>query len=223
MTPGRARLLAAMLAAVLGSALAVPALAQDDKRASREREALRRAQQALRSAQEQQSALQREKAELAAEKDKLDAAAKKSNAQLGALQSQAGRARADLARTEGELAQLRTELETLKRSAAERDAAQLARIDELGKALQEHQRLLAERTQTVTTTTTLLERSTQALGRAETQNGELYAISRRLLDEVRRLGGSEGLIGLDSVKLENRAEALRSEIEAQRLVVAPAR
>ncbi|MDP1791140.1 MAG: hypothetical protein Q8L12_11240, partial [Methylibium sp.] len=47
-----------------------PAHAQDDKKAGREKEALRHTQQALRTAQERQSALEREKAALAL---KLDA------------------------------------------------------------------------------------------------------------------------------------------------------
>lgn len=206
-----------LFVALLGLALAGGSLAQDDKRASREREALRRTQQALRSAQEQQATLQREKAALAAEKDKLDDAAKKASAQLGSAQAQAGRARGELAKTEAELAQVRGELEMLKTASAGREQALQTRVDELTIALREHQRLLAERSQTVSTVTTLLQRSTEALAGAESKNRELYGIGRQLLDAYRR-GGGEGVFGLDAVKLENEAEALRTEIEARRLV-----
>lgn len=206
-----------LLVALLGLALAGASMAQDDKRASREREALRRTQQALRSAQEQQATLLREKAALAAEKEQLDVAAKKASAQLGSAQAQAGRARGELAKTEAELAQLRGELEALKNAGAGREQALQTRVETLTTSLQESQRLLAERSQTVSTVTMLLQRSSEALAGAEAKNRELYGIGRRLL-EVYRRGGGEGVFGLDAVKLENEAEALRSEIEAQRLV-----
>ena len=59
--------------------------------------------------------------------------------------------------------------------------------------------------------------ATEALAGAESKNRELYGIGRQLLDAYRR-GGGEGVFGLDAVKLENEAEALRTEIEARRLV-----
>lgn len=218
MTARRTRLLVALLGLVLAGA----SLAQDDKRSSREREALRRTQQALRSAQAQQATLEREKAALAAEKDKLDDAAKKASAQLGSAQAQAGRARGELAKTESELALVRAELEALKSTSAGREQTLQSRVEELSTALREHQRLLAERSQTVTTVTTLLQRSTQSLANAEAKNRELYGIGRQLLEAHRRAGG-EGVFGLDAVKLENEAEALRTEIEARRLVSGTAR
>lgn len=197
---------------------ATPLQAQENNRASREREALRRAQQALRSAQEQQSALQREKAALAAERDKLDEAARRNAAQLGSAQAQASRTRGELQRVEAERDRLKTELEELRSASAGREQAWQARQQELETALREARALLAERTQTVTTVRGLLERSTAALADAEGKNGELYAIGRRLLDELRERGAGTGLLGLEQVKLENRAEALRTEIEAQRLL-----
>ena len=51
-------LLRASLLAVLSTSLAMPAMAQDDKRASREREALRRAQQQVQKSTQDLSALQ---------------------------------------------------------------------------------------------------------------------------------------------------------------------
>lgn len=210
----RARALCLVAALLVGAGVH----AQDNTKASREREALRRAQQALRSAQEQQSALQREKAALAAERDKLDESARRSAAQLGSAQAQAARQRSELVRLQAEHDRLKTELDELRQASAAREQALQARQDELAKALQDSQALLAERTQSIAAVRGLLERSTGALADAEAKNRELYTLGRRLLDELRERGAPAGLFGFDQVKLENRAEALRDEIEAQRLI-----
>ena len=201
-----------------------PAVAQDDKRASREREALRRAQQALRSAQEQQATLLREKEALSADKARLDEEGKRAQAALGAARAQAGRARTEQTKLEAEREQLRAELDTLRGTLAARDqalAAAQSRQDELGRALQDAQRIGAERTQTARNVTTLLERATARLADAEGRNRQLYDVGLKMLEELRARGGGTGFIGFDAVRLENHAEALRSELEAHRLVGGP--
>ncbi|MEY4563831.1 MAG: hypothetical protein RLZZ618_3108 [Pseudomonadota bacterium] len=208
---------------LLACAMALPASAQDDKRASREREALRRSQQALQRVQQQHSSLEKEKASLAAEKTRLDGEVKRVSEQVGSSQAQARTARAELGKTQAERQRLQAELDTL-RSASERDkqTAQ-ARIDVLTQELAESRRLVAERTQAVQSVGKLLSRATDALGRAEQKNRDLYAIGMGLLDGYRR-GDTQGsaalrepFVGLASVQRENEAERLRTEIEAQRV------
>lgn len=210
-------------ALAIGLLLAAGVHAQDDKHAAREREALRRAQQALRSAQEQQATLRHEKAALSAERDKLDEAARRSASQLVNARAEATRLRTERARAETEREQLRAELEVQRSAGAGREQALQVRGEELARALQDTRRLLAERTQSLAAVRSLLERSTAALVDAEAKNRELYAIGNKLVDELRERGAPEGLFGFDRVRLENRAESLRSEIDAQRLTGGAAR
>ena len=200
-------------AALLALVLSLPASGQQDAaRAAREREALRRAQAALRQAQEQQASLSREKSELASEKDKLSANVKRAESQLGSARGESARLRADAVRLSSELEALRAE------SAAEKKAAQ-ARGDELTERLTRAERLLAERTQTVATTTTLLERSTQALLAAEKANREMHELGLQLIAQLRQGGAAPGdvVLGFGKVRLENSAEQLRDRLDALKL------
>jgi chromosome segregation ATPase len=212
-----------IIAGALCVLLASAASGQDDKRATREREALRRAQQALRGAQEQQTTLQREKAALAAEQEKLVEAAKRNGAQLGAAQAQAGRSRAELTRVRAELETLRGELETLRSTSTAQQQALQARGDEQAQQLQQAQRLLAERAQALSAVAQLLERSTTSLADAEAKNRQLHAIGLKVIDDYRGKGGDgspgvrDPFFGLKQVQLEDRAEALRTELDALRV------
>ncbi len=219
--PSAARHFAAgLVAALLLASAAGPVGAQDDKRASREREALRRSQQALQKAQEAQSTLQREKAALTAERDKLDIEAKRSGAALEGAQGQARSLRAELSRVQAEVKAAQTQLARLQEEGRQALVAQQSRAESLEKSLAEARRQLAERATTVASVTALLTRSTEALAEAERKNRELYALGRRLIDEYRSEVGSarEPFLQLQQVKAENRAEELRSQMEAQRLV-----
>mgnify|MGYP000434842916 CR=1 FL=1 len=210
-----------MLLVAAALAAAGPAGAQNDTRVSREREALRRSQQALQKSQEAQSSLQREKAALAAEKDKLDGEAKRSGQALEGAQAQSRTLRAELSRAQAALAQAQAELARLRDDGKQAAAAQQARAVALEQSLGEARRLLAERATTVASVTELLSRSTAALAEAERKNRALYALGRKLIDEYRSETGSarEPFLQLQQVQSENRAEELRTQIEAQRLLV----
>lgn len=209
--------------ALLGLALmlgAGGAHAQDDKKAAREKESLRRAQQALRAAQEKQSVLERDKAALALQ---LDTATRKNEGELAEAQKSARTSRAGLASAQSELLRLRAELDELRAGSEREKAALTTQAAQLTRSQQETQRLLDERTQTVISLGRLLDRSTKALANAERTNRELYASGRELLDRYRgksvgdRLAEREPLFGLHEVQLENEAEALRTQLEAHRL------
>lgn len=206
----------AALAAVL-LALSWPALAQSDgKRASQEREALRRAQAALKLSQEQQSTLSREKADLATEKDKASAAARHSEAQLAGVRGEVVRLRADLAR-------VTAELEQAKADAAQETVAAQSRAETQAGKLASVQAQLNEKAQTLSSVVALLERSTQSLAAAEKTNREMQQLGLQLVAQLRQGQAAQGgaatdaLLGFDQIKLENSAEQWRDQLDALKL------
>lgn len=206
------------------------ASAQDDGRAAREREALRRSQAALKQAQEQQAVLAKEKTDLTAQQQKLSDEAKQAQSQLGGARSEAGRLRAEVNRLSAELTALKTQMEADKKlmlsaSEAAKDAAQAA-AQKSAQQLSESERSSVQQTRTVASMTALLERSTTALAAAEKANRDMHALSLQLIDQVRGKGAlgaltlSDPVLGLGQVKLENSAEQLRDQLDALKLVKA---
>ncbi len=204
------------------------ATAQDDGRAAREREALRRSQAALKQAQEQQAVLAREKTELSAQQQKLSDEAKQAQSQLGGARSEASRLRAEVNRLSSELTALKAQVEADKKtmtasSEAVKDAAQAA-AQKAAQQLGEAERLNVQQTRTVASMTALLERSTTALAAAEKANREMHALSLQLIDQVRGKSASglstvtDPVLGLGQVKLENTAEQLRDQLDALKVV-----
>jgi chromosome segregation ATPase len=228
------------LALVLGTGLwlfALPAPAQQDKPASREREQLRRSQAALKQAQAQQEALAGEKAALQAQRDQIQAALDKASAQASA-QARAGSAEAQ--RLRGDAARLRAEAERLRQElATEKGMAQQLQqqLDQANALLQQakaaHEtmqlqvrdarREAAERTQSNTALTALLERATQALTQAEGRNRQMHAAGLAALQRYRSKteadlrAQNEPFLGLRAVEIENEAERLRGELDKHRM------
>ncbi|MBT9493337.1 MAG: hypothetical protein IV107_13570 [Paucibacter sp.] len=195
---------------------AAPVQAQDASKVSKEREALRRSQTALKAAQEQQSTLTAEKAKLEKEKlqaeqdaDKAKAAASGQAAKLRALEQQTQKLQADLQAAEAAKAAL--------------DAAAQTREKELQQQLLAARRESAERQQAVQVTARLLERSTLALQEAEAKNRKLHAIGEEAIKRYLSRSPSEitgigdPLFGFNDIRLENVAEELRGQMEAQRV------
>ena len=198
-------------------AFALNAVAQDDAgRAAREREALRRTQSALKQAQEQQATLTREKAELSTQASKLGDAAKQAQSQLAGSKSEGARSRAELARVTAELAALRDQSDADKK-AGERRAV------ELSQRLAEAERVATERTRTVGSMTALLENVTGSLAKAEKSNREMHAFGLQLIDQLRGrstnalVNMTDPVLGLQQVRVENEAEAMRDRLEALKL------
>ena len=190
--------------------------AQDEGKASREREALRRAQNALRAATDQQSQLQADKAALTQDKDKLAE-------QLKAEQGRGQAASAKLRGAEQRAEALQAELDAANKARQQHEAAAQQREQELTLQLQAARREGAEHLQTARTLTTLLERSTTELAGAEDKNRQLYAIGQQLVqrylgrkpDEIP--GIADPVLGLTAIKLENYAEEMRAQLAAQRV------
>ncbi len=200
----------------LGVALSLSCAAQDDNRASREKEALRRTQAALRQAQEQQAALAKEKDDLAGQRDKLDETAKRAQSQLAASRGDAARLNASLAHAADELAATKARDDAARKDLEDRLAEQSQR---LAAAL----RVADERARANAALTALLEHATQSLAAAEKANGEMHALGLQLIDRVRgRQAGVDGgvndpVLGFGQIRLENEAEALRDKLDAAKL------
>jgi chromosome segregation ATPase len=219
---GLRRVFVVLLSLVFTLALAPPAFGQEDPgRAAREREALRRSQAALRQSQEQQEALAREKSELSAQRDQLGNAARRAESQLAASRSEAARTRSEVARLTAELAALRVQSEADNKESG-------LRVEALTQRLEEANRIAAERTRTIASLASLLERATSALTTAEKLNREMYAFGLQMIDQISgnagtdRLAQNDPVLGFGRVQLENRAEELRDRLAALRLPSAPA-
>ena len=202
--PSAARWAVALLLAAL--ACSGPVHAQQD-RDSREREALRRVQQALRDAQAENASLQQARAALAAEKDALAARAAGLDDALRRSEGRAAQAAVAQQRTQ----QLQAEAAELR---AQRDMA-LTQLQALGRQLQEARSLNAN-------LRTLLERSTAAQASLQARNQALYDVGRQAIelyrarDPVAVWSSRNPLLGLEQVRIENAAEALRDRLEAAR-------
>ena len=188
----------------------------DDVKVSKEREALRRAQSALRTATEQQQTLQADKTQLQQEKDKLE---KSLTAARGLEQVNSARLKAATQRAEA----LENELQASKQAQQMLQSGSQLREQELQQQLLAARRESAEHLQSARALTALLEHSTQALADAETKNHQLYAVGQELIQrylgrskvDVATLG--DPFLGLSAVKLEDQAEQMRSQLEAQRI------
>lgn len=213
-TRRNARAFAPMMLPAFLLALAATAGAQDEGgRAAREREALRRTQAALRQAQEQQASLARENAELAAQAGKLGETAKRAESQLTGSRSEATRLRAELAGVMAERDALRAQAEADTKTARHRAEESTQRIAAAS-------RLAEERSRTVGGMTALLETATRSLANAEKANREMHAFGLQIIDRLRGRATSstiDPVLGLQQVRLENEAEALRDRLDALRL------
>lgn len=207
------------------------ALAQDDKRASREREALRRSQIALQAAQDQLAVSQREKDKAIADLARVEterateraAGRAEASALLSAAQGQARAQRERAERLQAELTRLQADKLAQGESATQQQKQHEIRLEaEMLRAV-ELRRELAERTAANNVVTGLLERSVASLAKAEQDNRALYAVAEDILSAFRNKGLRESIaqrdpfFGLKAVELENRAEELRARMAQHRL------
>ncbi|WP_382160845.1 hypothetical protein [Hydrogenophaga sp. ANAO-22] len=187
------------------------ATAQDDKRATREREALRRAQQQAQKATQDLGALQ----------EKFNAAEKEREQLAGEVDGAQNRARNEAARGQrlqrelqavtGEREALRTEKATLEQrlQASTARGAQLER--DLAAAQQRGQQLDAQGA-------TQREQITAC----ETRNSGLYATGRSLIEQCRDRSENDSVLrlepftGIHRVGIENMLESHRDQLDEHR-------
>lgn len=210
---GRHHKLAATVCLSLAALLALPAHAEPG---SREREALRRAQQSLRQAQQERDAIVGEKAALSQDKTKLEGELKQTAAKVRGAEAQAASLKARVAQLEASVAEQ-------QKAVAEgqgREAALAEQLNQLQVKLADQvrvaatmQALLAERTREGQT----LKAQNQALYQAGLDAIELY----RAKSPAAFLEAHEKLLGWDTVKVENVAEALRDKLDDARYKTLP--
>jgi len=204
------------IAALGASLLCAPLYAQDDAKASKEREALRRAQSALRAMTDERDALQADKARLAQDKTKSD---QELAALRGRSQGEAGRVK----QAEQRADTLQAQLDAAAKARDEAAAASQQREHELQEQLAGARRESNERLQSTRALGTLLEHSTQALAAAEDKNRKLLAVGEDLLKRYQerpaydRVTIGDPLLGFTDVKLANEAETIRGQMAQLRV------
>jgi hypothetical protein len=202
-----------LVPALFGAAL--PACAQEDKKAAREREALRRAQQALRDSEEQRAALQAENAAL---QEKLKVATAKADKlaatelQLAAALRRAGRLEADLAKSKQANAELEKKLA---------DAG--AKYASLSQEHTEALRTIASRDAQLKQQQGTLTQTRGEIAACEDKNLKLYGYGTELMQRYRdksafeAIRQAEPLTGLKQAQIDNVLEEYRDKLEAQRI------
>jgi chromosome segregation ATPase len=208
--------IARTLTIALALAGSVAAHAADDKRLAQAKEAARKAQAALQQTQQERDTLRQQQAAMTAEKTALDERLSKAQADARASQGRHAQQVQALAGAEAELARVRAELadERVRREKAEASAAE---------AIAQAQQALQAQRQVTTSVTTLLEKSTTALARAEEANRTLHGLGLQAVDAYTRRTPeamrtrSEPFLALGAVKLEDEAENLRKALDAQRV------
>ena len=210
------RLGALSLALLVGLAMAAPHADASDKKASREREALRRVQQQLSQAQGDLAAAEQEKAKLAADLEKAQASSKAEAGKVASLQHGLGTSKQQLAAVSNELAQVKETLATT--------AQQLA----------ETRKTLAETTQTLQQTEaekrnleTVKASNERDIASCERKNLALYEVGRSLMDRFEHktcgeiLAEKEPFSGIRKVETENLMEEYRDKLDDQKLIRPP--
>jgi predicted RNase H-like nuclease (RuvC/YqgF family) len=215
MGPGTPRVIFFLLLVPALFAAVLPAQGQEDKKASREREALRRAQQALRQSEEQRAALQAENAAL---QDKLKAASAKAD-QLAAAELRLAAALKRAGRLDAELAKSRQANAELEKKLADAGARHAQLSQEHTEAL----RTIASRDAQLKLQQATLTQTRGEIGACEEKNLKLYGYGSELMRRYREKSAfeairqAEPLTGLQRAQIDNVLEEYRDKLQAQRV------
>lgn len=201
---------------VLALAGSMPfAHAQEDKKASREREALKRAQQALRQSEDENAALKTEKAAL---EQKL-AAATAAAGKLPAAEQEAkaaGQRAGGLARELTQAKQGGTELQAKLDDTA-------AKLVKLGQEHTEALRTIASRDSQIKQQQNTLMQTRGEITACEDKNLKLYTYGDELAQRYRQksafdaLRQAEPFTGLEQARIDNVIEEYRDKLDAQKI------
>jgi hypothetical protein len=197
--------------------------ASSDKKANREREALRRAQMQLQQTQGQLATLEADNAKLGAERD---LALKESKA----AQSKVRKLNKSLAEEKQQAAQLLKDMEAHKQDFA----ASQTRLTDTEAKLAETAKTLAQTRQTLAQTEAdkrqldgVKSRQEREIASCETKNLKLYQTGRDLMTRFEQkscgeiLAQKEPFTGLKRVEVENLLEEYRDKLDEQKLIKAP--
>jgi len=185
----------------------------EDKRAAREKEALRKAQQQLLQVSQEKNSLQEK---LTLSETAKEAATKELSAVQGRTRSQAAKVKQLEVQLEAASAESR-QLQGAKNELEQRLAVASARLvtaeSELAQSQQQRRVLGA----------TLVERNREA-NACERKNNEIYALGRSLIEQCRDRSATDSVLrleplsGMGRVGLENMLEDQRDKLDAQRLL-----
>ena len=210
----------ALLLCMVGVAVQAEAA---DKKASREREALRRTQQQLSQVQGQVGTLEQEKVRLAEE---LDKAQKSSQA----MESESARLQREIKAGKGQQTSLSKELTLTKEAldtATQRLTEMQTTLSESGKKLAETARILQQTEAEKRNLEGIKLRNERDITSCERNNLALYQIGRSLMDRFERktcgetLAQGEPFSGLKRVETENLMEKYRDKLEDQKWIKPP--
>lgn len=197
---------------VLASTFSTSDAWSEDKRASREREALRRAQQQVQQIRQEKTALEEKLAGFEQEKEELAG-------QINDIQERAESERQQLQRA---LDAMTGEKQTLQAQKAELDQ----RLADLTTKQTGTERELAQtQAQKKQTESTLLTRDQQVAG-CEDKNSRLYQYGRDLIEQCRDRSATDAVLrlepftGIKRVEIENLLEEYRDKLDAQKLIPA---
>ncbi len=191
----------------------------EDKKASREREALRRAQQQAQKATQELAGVQEKLTAIEADKAKLET---RLNDELGGAQA---RARAEAGRAQKLQQQLQVttaERDAAKQQATEQKTASDQQVQELSTRLARLERELAVAVEKGRQLEGVRVSQSQQMAACENRNARMYAVGRSLIEECAQRISTDSAArwdvfsGIARVGLENRLEAQRDQLDAQK-------
>ena len=210
------RLGALSLALLLGMAGMATHADASDKKASREREALRRAQQQLSQVQGQLDATEQEKTKLTADLEQAQASSKAEAEKAARLQHGLGASKQQLASVTRELAQVKEKLATTSQQLSDTKKTLAETTLALQQTRAEKRDLEAIKT-----------RNERDIASCEHKNVALYEVGRSLMDRFEHkscgetLAEKEPFTGLRKVETENLMEEYRDRLDEQKRVRPP--
>ncbi len=217
---GRVRIVVWLILCGLASG---PGFAGSDKKAGREKEALRRVQMQLQQVQGQVATLEQEKSQLGSQ---LDQARKEARAVQGKLRKLIQSLSEEKSRGE----QLRKEVEEVKQALASsksRLADTEAGLAETSNKLQRTQQTLARTEADKRQLEGVKLRNEKEIASCEDKNLKLYQTGRALMTRFEQkscgeiLAQKEPFTGLKRVEVENLLEEYRDKLDEQKLIKPP--
>ena len=205
---------------VLGNTFPTGNAWSEDKRASREREALRNAQQQVQQLRQEKTALEEKLASFEQEKAKLAQEKKKLAGQISGAQ-----ARAESEGTQRQQLQLSLDIMTEQKETLQTQKAELdQRLAELTtKQTNTENELTQAQAQKKQMESTLVTRD-QQVTLCEDKNFKLYQHGRNLIEQCRDRSATDVMLrlepftGIKQVEIENLLEEYRDKLDAQKLI-----
>lgn len=201
----------------------IPQADAADKKASREREALRRVQQQLSQIQGQVTTLEQEKAKLTEDLSKAQKSSQAAENEAARLQSELKAGKRQLLTGAKELTLLKEEQTTVSQRLAETQKT----LSETSNKLAETTRALQQTDEEKRSLESLKTRNESDIASCERKNVTLYQLGRSLMDRFEHktcgeiLAEKEPFTGIKQVETENLLEEYRDKLDDQKWIKPP--